>query len=89
MARTMLSTSDNPYNPFTQYDLWSSYDEAVCGYYTSSFLARLTALSPDFSRVEMDAAIEDAVDDAINTNIHPINPLTGKEVNYVKVVESE
>ena len=89
MARTMLSTSDNPYNPFTQYDLWSSYDEAVCGYYTSSFLARLTALSPDFSKAEMDAAIEDAVDDAINTNIHMISPLTGKEVSYVKVIEPE
>ena len=88
MARTMLSTSDNPYNPFKQYDLWSSYDEAVCGYYTSPLMGRLAVISPDLSPAEMDLAIESAVDDAINMGIHPINPNTGKPVDYIKVVDN-
>jgi len=30
----MLSTSDNPYDPFTQYDDWFAYDEQA-GYHSS------------------------------------------------------
>ena len=89
MARTMITTTDNPYNPFTQYDEWASYDEAACGYYSSSYVARIAALSPDFSEAEMDQAIEDAVDEITEMDLRLENPFTGKEVGYVKVVEGE
>ena len=35
----MLSTLDNPYNPFTQYEEWYNFD-CQKGYYTCSYLAR-------------------------------------------------
>lgn len=35
----MLSTLDNPYNPFTQYDEWYIFD-CQKGYYSCSYLAR-------------------------------------------------
>lgn len=87
MARTMVTTTDNPYNPFKQYDAWRSYDEAVAGYYTNSYLARIAVTSPELSPTEMDQAIEDAVDEICEMDLRLVSPVTGKEVCYVKVVE--
>lgn len=87
MARTMVTTTDNPYNPFTQYDAWRSYDEVVAGYYTNSYLARIAMVSPELGPKEMDRAVEDAVDEICEMDLRFISPVTGKEVCYVKVVE--
>ena len=88
MARTMISTTDNPYNPFTQYDQWRGYDEALAGYYSSQYLARIAVVSPDLSPKETDNAIEDAVDEICSMDIRLISPVTGKEVAYIKVTEN-
>ena len=37
----MLTTVDNPFNPFTEFDSWLAYDEQS-GYNTNGLLARLT-----------------------------------------------
>lgn len=89
MARTMLTTTDNPYNPFTQYEAWASYDEAVCGYYTAAYLGRIVSISPEFSKYEMDRAIENAVDEACAMDLRLTNPMTGEEVAYIKVREDD
>ena len=85
----MITTTDNKFNPFTQYDRWAAYDEAECGYYTMSYLARIAATSPEFSEAEMDQAIEDACDEICDMDLRFISPVTGKEVGYVKVVEGQ
>jgi hypothetical protein len=87
MARTLITTTDNKFNPFTQYDLWAAYDERVCGYYSMSYLARIAVTSPDFSEAEMDRAIEDACDEICEMDLRYISPVTGEEVGYVKVIE--
>lgn len=89
MARTLITTTDNPFNPFTQYERWAAYDEKECGYYTMSYLARIAALSPDLSETEMNQAIEDACDEVCEMDLRVISPLTGEEVGYVKVIEEE
>ena len=89
MARTFVTTTDNPANYFTQYDAWVAFDEVVCGYYTKNYVARIAAVSSSFSEKEMDQAIEDAVDEIIDMDLRMISPVTGKEVCYVKVVEPE
>lgn len=89
MARTLITTTDNPFNPFTQYERWAAYDEKECGYYTMSYLARIAALSPDLSETEMNQAIEDACDEVCEMDLRVISPLTGEEVGYVKVTEEE
>jgi hypothetical protein len=38
----MLTTEDNPYNPFTQYDEWLAFDRQQ-GYYTNEYLARVVS----------------------------------------------
>ena len=87
MARTMITTTDNKFNPFTQYDRWAAYDEKECGYYSSSYLARIAVTSPEMSQAEMDRAIEDACDEICKMDLRYISPVTGEEVCYVKVTE--
>lgn len=89
MARTLITTTDNPFDPFTQYDNWAAYDEVVCGYYSMPYLARIAAISPDLTEFEMDRAIEDACDEICDVDLRFISPVTGKEVGYVKVTEGE
>ncbi len=45
---SMLTTSDNPYNPFTQWDEWNVFDMEK-GYNTCSYLARIAAVSDELS----------------------------------------
>ncbi len=35
-----LTTVDNPFNPFTQFDEWNRFDQDY-GYYTCAYLARV------------------------------------------------
>jgi hypothetical protein len=69
MTLHMLTTVDNPYNPFIQFDEWLQYDERS-GYYTTQYLARLTISSGDLSDADQSNAIEYAIDEAIRENIN-------------------
>lgn len=89
MARTLITTIDNPFNPFKQFDQWKAYDEIQCGYYSLSYLARIAVTSPELSPAEMDRAIEDACDEIVEMDLRYMSPVTGKEVCYVKVTEEE
>jgi len=64
----MLTTVDNPYNPFTQFDEWYAYDQAS-GYNTSSFLARIVRSSDDLSEADQSLAIEQAIDEIVEENV--------------------
>lgn len=44
----MLTTVDNPYNPFTQWDEWLRYDRDH-GYYTNEYLARVALTDEELS----------------------------------------
>jgi hypothetical protein len=78
MVVHMLTTIDNPFDPFTQFDEWYSWDEAS-GYHTSSFLARIVKTSDELSEADQDLAIEDAIDEIIKQNV---------QGNYKKVAST-
>jgi hypothetical protein len=65
----MLTTVDNPYNPFTQFDEWFRFDESS-GYYSTQYLARLTLTSTDLSEADQSIAIEHAIDEIVQENIN-------------------
>lgn len=65
----MVTTVDNPYNPFTQFDEWLQYDESS-GYNTTQYLARLTLSSGDLSDADQSIAIEIAIDEIVSENIN-------------------
>ena len=65
---TMLSTIDNPYNPFTQYDQWFEFD-AHAKYHTPSFLARVAVSSNELSEQDQEQAILDAINEIVKENV--------------------
>lgn len=65
----MLTTVDNPFNPYTQWNEWVNYDESA-GYYTNSYLARVARTSPDLSDADQELAIEMAIDEIVQENIN-------------------
>ena len=71
----MLTTLDNPYNPFTHYDDWLNYDTTK-GYHTNAYLARIVKSSNELSEADEALAIDDAMNEIISFN------LLG---NYIKV----
>lgn len=73
----MLSTTDNPFNPWTHYDQWFDWDTSR-GYNTASYLATVVQLINANGRVSDDEALALAIDDILEFNI------TG---NYVLVPE--
>lgn len=68
MMEHMLTTVDNPFNPFTEYDDWFAWDEEA-GYNTSSFLARIVLSSDELSDADQSLAIEQAIDEIIEENV--------------------
>ena len=63
-----LTTYDNPFDPFTQFDSWFAFDTEK-GYYTCSRIARLTNLTDDMSEVERNEEIERAIDKLIEIDV--------------------
>lgn len=63
----MLSTSDNPFNPFDDYQEWFAWDLRA-GYNTPGMLARIAIVSPEQSEVDQSIAIEDAIDEIVEHN---------------------
>ena len=63
----MLSTIDNPYNPFTHFDLWNQYDEAR-GYFTNSYFARVVNYDGCFSERQKHIARENAIQRIIDAD---------------------
>lgn len=68
MAESMLTTVDNPYDPFTKFDEWYAFDEAS-GYHSSALLARIVRTSDDLSEADQSLAIEEAIDEVVRENV--------------------
>lgn len=67
-ADHMLTTVDNPFNPFTQFDEWYAYDSQL-GHHTLAFLARVTRTSDELSEADQSLAIEEAIDEIVRENV--------------------
>lgn len=68
MIRSMLSTIDNPFNPFDDYAAWYTYDVSS-GYHTSSFLARVLNSSDQLSEADELKEIENTIDEVVRENV--------------------
>lgn len=62
-----ITTNDNPYDYFKQFDEWLAFDRQM-GHYTLEYLGRLVRLSPDLSYEDEQIEIEDAIDRIIEWN---------------------
>ena len=64
----MLTTLDNPFDPFEQFTSWFLFDVEK-GYYSCSRLARIAHTTDDMTEQEEAAEIERAVDEIIKYDI--------------------
>lgn len=62
-----LTTVDNPYNPFTEFDKWFLFDEEK-GYHTCGLLGRISKTNPLMKDEEYDSEIERAIDEIIKND---------------------
>lgn len=72
MLEAMLTTDDNPFSPFDEFESWFVWDTAH-GYHTLSYLGRLVNSSPELSDADQLLAQEQAIDEILKEN--PLNYL--------------
>lgn len=82
MEKYRLTTNDNPFNPFTQWDQWFFYDSMVRGYCTCERLSRKAKTSDQLPDETNDIEIEAAMDELIEVGAISKQ---GDVVDYVKV----
>lgn len=68
MNEYMLTTVDNPYNPWFKFDEWLAFD-MVKGYNTPGFLARVVKTSDALSDADQAQAIQLAIDEIVRENV--------------------
>lgn len=73
----MLSTIDNPYDPFENFDEWYMYDEDH-GYHTCGLLGRIAKTSDELSDADNDLAINTAIEEIITHD--PLN-------HYIRIIK--
>lgn len=67
----MITTEDNPFDPFDDFNQWYLYDEEK-GYHTCAYLGRIVRISDEMSDEEVLAEIERAIDEIIRNDIFAI-----------------
>lgn len=68
MSQTMLTTTDNPFDPFDDFDNWYIFDESK-GYHSCGYLARIAKTSDELSDEENSEEIERAIDEICKFNL--------------------
>lgn len=71
MTNVALTTFDNPFNPFEQFDYWFLFDEEK-GYHSCSYLGRIARTSEQLSDEENNMEIERAIDEIIKYDFRNI-----------------
>lgn len=84
----MLTTVDNPYDPFDDYDEWYAFDSRM-GHHTPSFLARVAYVSDELSETDHNLAIEEAIDEIVKENVNGLYRKVTREVQAENIDENE
>lgn len=76
----MLTTIDNPYDPFEQFTLWFMFDVEK-GYDCCALLDRIAKYEDDMSQLEIDVEKERAIDEIIKYDFMNVYKKVTKEIN--------
>lgn len=92
MSSPMLTTVDNPYNPFVQFDEWYAYDHSR-GYYTCEYLARIAPTSIELTDEENNLILNDAITEIIYYDLlgiyQKVTPETFEEVKSREITPEQ
>ena len=80
MRECMLTTIDNPFDPFDQFNSWLMFDMDK-GYGSCSYLDRIARTSDQFSDKENNEEIERAIDEIIKYDFMNIYKKVSKEID--------
>ncbi|NCU27941.1 hypothetical protein EOM86_14690 [Candidatus Nomurabacteria bacterium] len=87
ISNYLLTTIDNPYDPFDQFDLWFMFDTEK-GYDSCGYLGRIARTSSAFSEDENEEEIERAIDEIIKYDFRQIHKKVRKEVDETNEKET-
>ena len=79
----MLTTFDNPYDPFDDFTSWFMYDVEK-GYNSCSYVARIAKTSEQFTEKENNEEIERAIDEIILYDFRNIYKKISKTTEIVE-----
>lgn len=82
MTCCMLSTIDNPFNPFEDYSSWLMFDKEK-GYDSAERLMRIAKLSDDMTQKEENEEIERAIDEIIKYDFLNVYTKVSKTLNEI------
>ena len=71
-SKCMLTTVDNPFDPFEQFTSWFMFDEEK-GYHTCSYLGRIARTSDQLSEEENELENERAIDEILKYDFRNTN----------------
>jgi len=77
----MLTTFDNPYDPFEQFTSWFLFDIEK-GYNSCAYLGRIARTSDQLSEEENELEIERAIDEIIKYDFRNIYKKVTREDTY-------
>lgn len=79
MAAFAITTVDNPFDPFDNFDSWYRFDMDK-GYNSCALLARLALASDAFTDKENDEEIERAIDEIVKYDVLNIYKKVKREI---------
>jgi len=74
----LVTTIDNPFDPFVQWNEWLAYDQHK-QYYTCEFIAKLAQVSPDDDETEKENKLQTAIEFLLDYS--PIHLLVYPKIN--------
>lgn len=78
MGESYITTSDNPFDFWTEYSQWFAWD-AAHGYNTPGLIARVLVTSSNLSDADQAAALDIAIDQVLEANPNGMLIRTMKE----------
>ena len=82
----MLTTFDNPFDPFEDFTSWFMFDVEK-GYYSCNYLARIANITDEMTQKERDAEIERAIDEIILYDFRNVYKKVSKTSEIVEPLE--
>lgn len=88
LYESMLTTDDNPFDPFDEFEAWYAFDMQH-NYRTLEYLARVSHTSFELSDADELLAIEQAIDEILKENPLNYKKITREYVPKVVPFEDE